>query len=129
MSADIAGSKIRRQPLAQMICESLREYGHEATYAPDAAAALAAASERSFDLVIADLRMPGGGGEALFEQLTERQPRLADRLLLTTGDTAGDAIEKVGARTGCPVLAKPFDVEGLHRAVREQLARQAPEEP
>jgi signal transduction histidine kinase/CheY-like chemotaxis protein len=109
------------EPLAQMICESLREQGHEAIYAPDAAAALDATEARPFDLVIADLRMPGVGGEALFELLTERHPLLADRLLLTTGDTAGDAIEQVGARTGCAVLAKPFDVETLHRAVRERL--------
>ena len=112
------------EPLAQMICESLREDGHEATYAPDAAAALEATNARAFDLVIADLRMPGVGGEALFEQL-----RLTHRLLLTTGDTAGDAIERVAARTGCAVLAKPFDVEALHRAVREQLVKQADEEP
>ncbi|NIM00061.1 MAG: response regulator [Acidobacteria bacterium] len=109
------------EPVAQMICESLREDGHTATCAHDAESALEAAQERSFDLVIADLRMPGVGGEALFELLTERHPRLAERLLLTTGDTAGDAIERAGARTGCEVLAKPFDVDALHRAVRKQL--------
>ncbi len=116
------------EPLAQMICESLREDGHEATFVPDAEAAVEVATEREFDLVIADLRMPGVGGEALYEQLTHAQPRLSGRLLLTTGDTAGDVIEKVGKRTGCVVLAKPFDVETLHRAVRDRLVKLASDE-
>jgi two-component system NtrC family sensor kinase len=109
------------EEVAQIICESLRDDGHTAKRAHDAESALEAAGRGTFDLVIADLRMPGIGGEALFELLAERHPRLAERLLLTTGDTAGDAIERVGERTGCDVLAKPFDVEMLHHAVRKRL--------
>jgi DNA-binding NarL/FixJ family response regulator len=74
-----------------------------------------------FDLVIADLRMPGMSGAALFEILADRYPRLAGRLLLTTGDTSGDSVDDVSERTGCAVLTKPFDVEALHHAVRERL--------
>jgi len=110
------------EPLARMICETLSEHGHEATYAADAAAALEAVKTDSFDLVIADLRMPGMGGEALFELLRERHPELAERLLLITGDTSGDAIEQVRTRTGCAVLAKPFDAGALHDAVRDRLS-------
>ena len=66
--------------------------------------------------------MPGMGGQAMFEVLAERQPGLETKLLLTSTDTAGDTIEQVAERTGCPVLAKPFDVDGLHRAVQEKLA-------
>ena len=113
------------EPIARMICESLREQGHQAVYAPDAGAALDAARENEFDHVIADLRMPGMGGEALFEVLAEREPRLATRLLLTNGDTAGDAIEQVVERTGCAVLPKPFDVDTPHRAVQRRLADDA----
>jgi signal transduction histidine kinase/ActR/RegA family two-component response regulator len=109
------------EPIARMICESLGERGHKATYAPNAGAALDEARLQPFDLVIADLRMPGMSGAALFEILADRYPRLAGRLLLTTGDTSGDSVDDVSERTGCAVLTKPFDVEALHHAVRERL--------
>ena len=79
------------EPIARMICESLREAGHQAAYASDAGAALDAARCREFDLVIADLRMPGMGGDALFEILIERYPRLAGRLLLTMQILVGES--------------------------------------
>jgi two-component system NtrC family sensor kinase len=109
------------EPIARLTCESLRERGHAATHVPDAGAALDAARTREFDLVIADLRISGMGGDELFELLAERYPRLVGRLLLTSRDTSGDAIAEVVSRTGCVVLTKPFDVEALHEAVQERL--------
>jgi CheY-like chemotaxis protein len=110
------------EPIARMICESLRECGHVAEFAGDVGSALDAIRTRDFDLIIADLRLPGMGGDTMYDVLAERHPGLVERLLLISGDTAGDAIERVVQRTGCPVLTKPFDVEALHRAVHERLA-------
>lgn len=110
-------------PIAQMICESLEERGHRTVSVAGGDDALEQLSLESFDLVIADLRMPGIGGEGLHERLSREYPQLAASMLLTTGDTAGDAAEAVASRTGCEVLTKPFDIEALVGAVEKGLSR------
>ena len=62
-----------------------------------------------------------GVDHELSDLLRRRDPGLAGRVLLTSGDLAAGAIDKAAERTGCAMLAKPFDVESLHRAVNERL--------
>lgn len=110
-------------PIAQMICESLEERGHQTVSVAGGDDALEQLRLERFDLVIADLRMPGIGGEGLFERLQREHPRLATSMLFTTGDTAGDAAQDVAQRTGCELLTKPFDLDALVQAVEAGLSR------
>jgi signal transduction histidine kinase/ActR/RegA family two-component response regulator len=77
--------------------------------------------ERAFDLIVSDLKMPGGvSGEDLFRWVAENRPDAAGRFLFVTGDTAGGAwreTEGAGAR----VLAKPFSMDEYLSAVREAV--------
>src|SRR5207248_5442705 len=50
---------------------------------------LGPASDR-FDAVVTDLQMPRLGGRALYEQLREQRPQLAERFVFVTGDRARD---------------------------------------
>jgi two-component system NtrC family sensor kinase len=110
------------QPLARMICDALAEDGHAAEHVCDGAQALEKVGQQVFDLVVSDLRMPGMGGERLFEEIRRRRPELARRLLLTTGDTVRSDPQRVAERTGLAVLQKPFDLDRLRRLVRARLA-------
>lgn len=74
-----------------------------------------------YDVIISDLRMPGMSGMALYDQLAARRPALAGRMVVTTGDTFTDGARAFLARTGCEVLAKPFELAEL-RAVVERVA-------
>jgi signal transduction histidine kinase/CheY-like chemotaxis protein len=73
---------------------------------------------RAFDLIVSDLKMPGGvSGEDLFRWVAENRPDAAGRFLFVTGDTAGGSwrdVEGAGAR----VLAKPFSIDEYLTAVR-----------
>ena len=109
------------EPIGKMICESLEESGHQTAYVANGREALALLQNESFDLVIADLRMPDLGGESLHAALCDLDAKLAETMLLTTGDTAGDAADEVARRTGCRVLTKPFDVDALNDAVLRRL--------
>ncbi|HVQ35189.1 MAG TPA: hybrid sensor histidine kinase/response regulator, partial [Candidatus Bathyarchaeia archaeon] len=77
--------------------------------------------ERAFDLIVSDLKMPGGvSGEDLFRWVAKNRPDAAGRFLFVTGDTAGGAwreTEGAGAR----VLAKPFSMDEYLAAVREAV--------
>lgn len=79
--------------------------------------------ERSFDLIVSDLKMPGGvSGEDLFRWVAAHRPEAARRFLFVTGDTAGGAwrdSEHAGAR----ILAKPFSTDEYLRAVSDAIGR------
>ena len=89
----------------------LEQLGYSVVQVRDAAAALQAAGDAEFDLVVSDIMMPGGmDGLALAHVLRERQPGLP--ILLMTGyhqlaDEAGREFV---------LLRKPFDLSDLSRA-------------
>src|SRR5438132_11595960 len=77
---------------------------------------LGPASER-FDAVVTDLQMPRLGGRALYEQLTEQRPQLADRFVFVTGDRARDETRKFLDECGQPSVMKPYDFNDLITAI------------
>jgi DNA-binding NarL/FixJ family response regulator len=95
--------------------------------ASDAAQALKALSERSYDAVITDLQMPGSGGEAVLEALTKHYPqtaRIVHSSQLESLDTT--RIRKLAHA----VLAKPASegeiVEAVEAALLQTSARRTP---
>jgi signal transduction histidine kinase/ActR/RegA family two-component response regulator len=110
------------ETLARLICEALEHDGHTAARVSDGRQALARVRGEEFDLVVSDVRMPGIEADRLHEELLVTNPRLARRMLLTTGDTLGPGAEEIAARTGLEVLAKPFDLADLRRRVHARLA-------
>ncbi|KAB1071540.1 response regulator [Methylobacterium planeticum] len=79
----------------------LSGFGYSETEAGDGAAALALLERRSFDLVVADLAMPGMSGVELAATLRRRWPNLP--VLILTGHA--DAMQ---IPDDVPVLTKPF---------------------
>ncbi|MER6959449.1 response regulator transcription factor [Streptomyces sp. NPDC000618] len=78
--------------------------------------ALTRAAELDPDVILMDLRMPGGGGVAAIAELTRRRSR-AKVLVLTTYDTDSDTIPAIEAgATG--YLLKDAPREELFAAVR-----------
>jgi two-component system response regulator FlrC len=78
---------------------ALGEEGHTTAEAPDTLSALALVRERSFDLVITDLRMPGAlGGMDLLRSIQSEQPDV-EVIVLTAHGTVDSAVEamKLGA--------------------------------
>jgi len=108
--------------LARMICDALDEDGHQTRSAADGLEALRQLEKGPFDLIVSDIKMPGMGGERLFEEIGRRHPEMAGRILLTTGDTVGRDPRRIAERTGLEVLHKPFDLALLRRTVRSRLA-------
>jgi CheY-like chemotaxis protein len=81
------------------------------------------AGSPEFDLILTDLRMPGMDGDELFAAL--RTAGLADRLVFVTGDAVSPDAAAILARTGAPVVHKPFDLDELSRLVEGRAASAA----
>ena len=84
--------------IVEALCDTLRGQGYEVTGFIDGNAALAGLEKDSFDLLLADLTMPGIGGVALLAEAQRRDPDLVG--VIMTGDgTIATAVEamKTGA--------------------------------
>jgi two-component system NtrC family sensor kinase len=79
--------------------------------------ALIAANAGAYDAVICDLRMPDIDGPALFAWIEAHHPDLALRTLFVTGDALGPVAGRFLARSGRPVLEKPFVPADVARLV------------
>lgn len=79
-------------------------------------------ADQSFDLVLCDLRMPAGGGAAVFRALPALAPHLVKRFVIVTGDPSAPQLDEFEHELAFPVFEKPFDPKALRRLVRSVLA-------
>jgi CheY-like chemotaxis protein len=110
-----------------LLAEQLRSAEYDVTACPDAPMALALLDAgESFDLVIADLSMPGMDGIALIREARVRRPRMP--AILLTG-YAAEPVEVRGAESGpgsFAILRKPATERQLTECVEMLLRDQAP---
>ncbi|MEI9938412.1 MAG: sigma-54 dependent transcriptional regulator [Pseudomonadota bacterium] len=99
------------------LAEALERSGHEVVQVPDGAAALRAAREEPFDVVLTDLRMPGTDGMTVVRTVRTEQPDVEVIVLTAFGDVA-TAVEamKLGA---FDYLQKPLSAPA---AIRDLVA-------
>ena len=107
--------------LATAVAEALTDAGFRVDRAADGEAALACVRERTYDLVICDLKMPRLDGPSFYRAAAEIAPNLRERIVFVTGNVADTDAEQFLEDTGCRWLAKPFRLRDLLRVVRELL--------
>lgn len=107
--------------VADLIVDVLEEEGHRANAVPDGREGLEFLSRHSYDLVICDLRMPHLDGRLFFATLKRAGDRMRHRILFITGDTLTPSTLAFLNENRLPYVTKPFLVEELKLAVREQL--------
>ncbi|HVZ73186.1 MAG TPA: sigma-54 dependent transcriptional regulator [Polyangia bacterium] len=97
--------------LREALAEAMRGAGHAVTEQGDGAAAAKLLIDKSFDLLLSDVRLPGLDGLALLRHVRKEAP-LTDFILMTAFADVGEAVAalKEGASD---YLTKPFDVEEL----------------
>jgi CheY-like chemotaxis protein len=71
------------------------------------------------DAVLLDLRLPAGGGLAIWRKLHAESPSVAARTVFMSGAAKGDADWDEAASVGQPMLGKPFTLQQLAQAVAE----------
>jgi two-component system NtrC family sensor kinase len=109
-----------------MLAEILRGADHEVTTAASGREALARIAAERYDVVVTDIRMPDIDGRALFQQIRERWPRLASRVVFVTGDTLTPALRQFVANSGRPTIEKPFLPGDVRRIVGALAAGEVP---
>ena len=94
--------------IADLMRAMLESAGYEVMTAETGTVALKMLDEMRFDAIVSDLRMPDVDGAALWREVSQRQPKLAQRMLFVTGDTLSPGAQRFLATAGCDSLDKPF---------------------
>ncbi len=109
--------------IAQLIADVLGGEGFEVDTAPHGLAALDRLANRTYDVILSDLRMPELDGFGLFREIERRYPDLLGRFVFITGTSEHTDYQGFIDDVKVPVLTKPFDMMNLVRVVKGRLAR------
>jgi CheY-like chemotaxis protein len=107
--------------IAKALPRLLQRDGHTVDTAANGRLALALLQERSYDLILCDLRMPELDGPGLYRTLEQQYPQLCRRFLFLTGDTLSPEVQAFLAQSGVPRLTKPFSAVEVRRAIAQAL--------
>ncbi|HED67091.1 MAG TPA: sigma-54-dependent Fis family transcriptional regulator [Planctomycetes bacterium] len=109
------------ETIAVTLADALVDAGHRVEHAAETTAALKLLEETNPDVVVTDIRMPGGGGMELLERSVALDPKRAV-VLMTGYGTVEQAVEamRIGA---AHYMQKPFRNEAMVALV-ERLGRE-----
>src|SRR6476646_1858113 len=99
------------EPLREAIAEQLADHGYQVQQAGSGEEAIERLGDFAFDIIIADLRLPGIDGSAVVEAAVERYPHIV-AIVVTGYGTVKDAVDAIkrGARD---FVSKPFQIDEL----------------
>lgn len=107
--------------LQRALRRMLEYLGCDVTIALEGGEGLDQARAGGFDLILADLGVPGLSGREMFERLRVEAPGQAERVAFMTGDSVSEEVRAFLSASGRPVLTKPFgrvQLQGLLGGVR-----------
>ncbi|RIL10794.1 MAG: hypothetical protein DCC75_03645 [Proteobacteria bacterium] len=109
-------------PVRNVLAISLEHLGYQVEMAASGVEALDMFGNGGppADLVILDMLMPVLSGEKVFFELRKRNP--AVKVLVISGYSSQEAIDKILKNGGLGFIQKPFTIEELAKKVRECLA-------
>jgi DNA-binding NtrC family response regulator len=108
--------------MSSLLSDILDFFDYKAVGASDGEAALKALTEKSFDMVITDLRMPKMGGMDLLRTLKARFPQLP--VVVITGFGTDSSRSDAFAAHADGFLPKPFKVEEIKELLKTHLGYQ-----
>ena len=95
--------------------------GYQVETAANGRMAIEKLRERTYDLLLSDLRMPELDGMGLYEELAQHYPHLLSRLIFLTRDTLNAETTRRLEQVGAPRLSKPFTATEVRRVVQQAL--------
>jgi two-component system response regulator PilR (NtrC family) len=111
------------QSMREFLAILLKKEGYEVAACADVPAARKALSKSEFDLVVTDLKIPGGTGLDVLGAAKEARPG-TEVLVITAFGTAETAVEAM-KRGAYDYLTKPFKVEEIKITIQKALEKAA----
>jgi PAS domain S-box-containing protein len=108
------------------LTQSLRRLGYDAVATEHGHEAVAAAADQAVAAVLCDHQMAGMTGIEVYEAVVAVRPDLRATFVMMSGDTQNPELAAFTTRRQVGVLAKPFDLDALARAVADAVAAGQP---
>ena len=105
------------QSILQMIQQVLGSSGYQVDVASNGTIGLERIRQFAYDLILCDLKMPGIGGQQVYESLYGFNPELARKLVFITGDLINESTQAYLSARNKSCLAKPFTIGEFRTAV------------
>ncbi|HET8946062.1 MAG TPA: ATP-binding protein, partial [Candidatus Polarisedimenticolia bacterium] len=99
---------------------------HSVDTAGGGAEALRKLEQRTYDVVLLDLKMPGVDGRQVYETMRTRWPAQAERVIFASGDTVHPETRTFIQKSGRPCVDKPFRLEALAAVLDDVAGPAAP---
>jgi DNA-binding response OmpR family regulator len=107
-----------------LVCQlALAEEGFLVDMALNGRVAQILLSQKDYDLILMDVKMPVMSGRDIYDYISENHPELVPRVVMTSGDLIGGDTKAFVAESGRPFLPKPFTIDELKAIVRETLGQ------
>ncbi len=107
--------------VVDLVKRILASRGYQVDTAGDGHTAIQMVSQRAYDLIIVDLKMPDIGGMEVYQSIKEANPAQAERVAFFSGDVISPHTTSFLERAGRPFLVKPFTVQELVEFVHRAL--------
>lgn len=115
---------VEDEPAISAVCKRvLTNEGLEVDVAVNGKIAQDMIGKKKYDLCLIDVRTPEMNGKELFQWLKEKHPRLANRVVFTTGDVMFGDMQRFLEQSARPFLPKPFTPDEIRAIIRETLKR------
>ncbi len=111
------------QFIRQTISDVLQKYGCSVDTAGDARQAQSLIAQRTYDLVVSDIKLPFGSGYEIFAAARQKDQGLPVILMTGFGYDPNHSIVRANREGLSAVLYKPFKVEQLMVEVRSALTK------
>jgi two-component system NtrC family sensor kinase len=111
------------EPVRLLLQRFLTRRGFVVDLANDGLMAASLIERNQYDVVLCDVKMPNGGGIALYDSIRQKQSEALDRFVFISGDILNSQLHWLKDSTHVPLLTKPFDTAKLDHVIDQILAR------
>jgi len=107
----------------QALCDTLLEFfsrqGYDVSVAGDEQKAVRAAEDKSFDILLLDMKLPQSNGLAVYRHIKPLQPNLVTIIMTGYKEEMRDLIDQALSENAHTCLTKPFRFEVLNELLDE----------
>ncbi|MBE9512806.1 MAG: response regulator [Chloroflexi bacterium] len=115
---------VEDEPAICQVCRrALTSEGFEVDIATNGRVAEDMLRGKDYDVCLIDTRTPVMSGKQLYQSIIEKHPRLASRVIFTTGDMMEGNTRRSLEQSSRPYLPKPFNPDELKTIVKETLGQ------
>jgi PAS domain S-box-containing protein len=102
----------------ELLSKVMKEMGHSVDVISDAGSAMEIIDAGTiYDVILADIRIPGMNGVELCSLILRKKPKMKNRIIVITGDVMGTDIKAFLTQNNLSYLSKPFNIEALKEKI------------